>query len=94
MLINQNTQIIVDEFRKQEEFAREAEKFLERAKEEGMTAKDCEEFLAKSIEASCLLSMMKVRAPNFAHEIIVKAFEGINWRAAARHPYLVEPEAN
>lgn len=93
-MLNQNTQIIVDEFRKQEEFTKQAEKFLERAKKEGMTAKDREEFLAKSIEASCLLSMMKVRAPNFAHEIIVKAFDGIDWRAAARALYLVQPEAN
>jgi len=93
-MLNQNTQIIVDELRKQEEFTKEAEKFIKRSKEEGMTAKDREEFLAKVIEAACFHAMAKARAPDFAHEIIVKAFDGIDWRAAARHLYLVEPEAN
>lgn len=93
-MLNQYTQIIVDEFRKHDGFSERTQAWLEAADSQGLTMADREGHIAKSMEASCLLSMMPVKAPNFAHELVLKAFDQIDWRAAARLLYLVDPEAN
>lgn len=93
-MLNKYTQIIVDDFRSHPEFDEKTQKFLVEADEQGMSFDDREAYLAKAMEASCLYSMMPVRAPNFAHEILLAAWKEIDWRAAVRLLYLVSPEAN
>lgn len=93
-MLNAYTQVIVDEFRKHEVFSQRTQEWLDEAEKQGLTLDDREEYLAKSMESSCLLSMMGVKAPNFAHELLLKLFDQIDWRAAARLLYLVDPEMN
>lgn len=93
-MLNSYTQIIVDEFRKHEAFSQTAKEWLELAEEQGMTTADREGHLAESMKESCLRAMRPIKAPVFAHELVLKAFDQIDWRAAARLLYLVDPEAN
>jgi|694.fasta_scaffold00210_81 hypothetical protein len=93
-MLDTYTQVIVDEFRKHEAFAERARKWLADADTQSLSASEREAYLAKSIQATCLLSMMKVRAPDFAHSILLRAFDEIDWQEAAKALYFVKPELN
>jgi hypothetical protein len=93
-MLDKYTQVIVDEFRKHEGFAERAKKWLADADTQSLSTSEREAYLAKFMEATCLLSMIGVRAPDFAHSILLGAFDEIDWQKAARVLYLVSPELN
>ena len=93
-MVDAYTQIIVEEFRKHDSFSKRAIEWLAEAKNIGIPPDVREEYVAKSIKRTCVMSMLDSKVPHFAHEILLKAFNEIDWRAAARILFLVEPELN
>jgi hypothetical protein len=93
-MLDRYTQVIVDEFRKHEGFSEGARKWLADTDTQSLSLSERQSHLAKSMQEMCLLAMLGAQAPNFAHEIVIEAFDTIDWQKAARVLYLVSPELN
>ncbi len=93
-MVDAYTQIIVEEFRKHKDFLEEAQKWLAGSDAKRRSESERERYLAKILETSCLLSLARVRAPGFAHELLIRALDGVDWKAAARVLFLVNAELN
>ena len=93
-MLDRYTQVIVEEFRKHEAFSERTRKWLADADTQSLSPSERQDYVARSMQATCLFSMVKIQAPHFALEILIKAIDTIDWQEAAKALYFLNTELN